>query len=467
MTSRDFPLPISDDASASSAWPAVRQEPVNYIAVVPRSKPPQQHEVIEALSREGGAGSNAADQFTVVDTPDPQSPAIWNALIAGPAWPSPIVTFVEPMRELAPETIEFLKVGECTWAIGFETILPFDEPHNHLLRLLRMVARAFPDSPAILNVNTGAWHTREELDSTLLPAEMETSPALAFIVHAIAAEADEGGGSPAPPPIFAYTDGMHVIGRAELEMHGIAVEDGRIAAGFLNSVAELIVENGLPEPGQPFEIGVDLFVRFMPASEAAAAANPKAFGNPSNRVDHAQQPLDGERIAVCALDSLSWPANVARQIQRGEAAMMRSKAATERDARIARKTLDQFAALFASVPAAKRRDSNDRIAAFLVKACFAVPRGSIVGNHAHVGDDHREHLWFEASEVHNGRVRGTLLNEPTFVRLRQGDLAWIDRNVVSDWQVFTPKGQFGPMQHHVAKTTIEQLLALGAEKPHG
>lgn len=456
VTSRDFPLPIADAAAQASAWPAVEQEPINYIAAVPGEHPPALEDVIAALSREVGAAASPLGEFTIVDQPQAQSPAVWNALIAGPGWASPIVLWVEPMRRMSPENVEYLKVGSCRWAIGVETMLPFDEPHVHLHRLLRMLGRAFADSPAILNVNTGAWHTRHELEQTLLPAEIEASPALAFLVHVINGEPAADG---AEHLAFAFTDGLHSTGRAELEMHGIDAADGRTAAGFLNAIAELIVENGLPEPDQPLEIGVDAFVRFMPASQVAEAAQPGALGGAHQRVDHAGEPLTGERIAVCAIDSFNWPAEAARRIQRGDSAMFRTKAATERDARIARSTLDRFAGLFHLVPAARRRSSPDRLAAFLVKAGFAVPRGSVIDDGAQESDDHREHLWFEIAEVHNGRLRGMLLNQPALVRLRPNDVVWIDRHVVSDWQVFTPKGQFGPTQHHAAEETLVQLLA--------
>ncbi len=426
------------------------------MVLLPRDTAPRKKAVIEALSRcaSGGTGQSAAN-FSIVDEPENEEEKVaWVALIAGPAWPSPIVVWAEPSRPLPKETIDFLRIEDCRWAVGLQTLLPDDQPHVHQHRLVRMIAKAMPDSRAILNVNTGGWHTREELETALLPTEMEVGPALLFMVHVIADEAKEGE---PPPRMFAYTVGLHTAGRAELEMHGIEVRDGRAAAGFLTSLAELLVEEGLPEPGEAFEVGMNQFVRLLPANEVAAAVESSWIGSVDRRMDHDDRPLRGERIAVCASDAMTWPADVARAVHSGKAAMFRTRAMTERDARIARRTFDRFIAMFQMVPASSRRDTPDQLAAFVVKAGFAVP------NNAAADDDHREHLWFEVVEVHNGRVRGKLLNEPSHVRLREGDLAWIDRNLVSDWQVMTPRGQFGPAQHPQAAETLGLLMRAGGK----
>ncbi len=450
----DFPLPLSPDSAHAhiSAWPQPAIEPVNLIAIVPgNDDAPTLERIVRALSQHDGDD----EPFTVVDQPVVQPPALWNALIAGPALPAPLVIWVEPMRPLSDETIAFLKAGDCRWAIGVETALDPNDPQTHLQSILRLLGRAFADAPAILNVNTGGWHTREELNTVLIPENMPAGPALLFMVHAIGDEAKD----PAHPPrLWAYTDGLRTGGRHEFEMHGVPAEHGRFATSMLHSIAELVVDLGLPEPGEPFEVGNDVFVRLVPWEQAAQAMPDDALGGMKRREDHDGHRRDGARIAVCALDSYDWPAAAAARVQQGEAALFKSTAATHRAALLARATLGRFAALFQVVPAARRRDSADRVAAFIVKAGFAVPRN--LAQH----EDEREHLWFETIELKGDRVRGMLLNDPMHVRLRRGDETWIDRNVISDWQIFTPRGQFGPAHVEAAKTTIDELLA---EKRHG
>jgi uncharacterized protein YegJ (DUF2314 family) len=238
-------------------------------------------------------------------------------------------------------------------------------------------------------------------------------------------------------------------------MHGIPRTEGRTSGYMVNAIAELVYEIELPPPGGAFEIGQDLFVRFMPAEEAAAAANTNWLGSAAKREDHDGRPPPGARVAVCALDSLFWPGEVAGRIARGEAALYKTRQATERDARLARRTLDRFNDLFGMIPPARRSDSPQRLAAFLVKAGFAVP------NSARQGESDREHLWFEAlrCELAGGRIRGRLLNEPKAIaHLREGQDIWIDRNLVSDWQVITQRGRYGPEEHAQARQTLEDLV---------
>lgn len=439
-----------------SSWPAVAQEPITYIVLLRHETPPRMQDVIQMLSATAAraAGDEHAD-FSVVDEPVIDEASVWTALIAGPTWSSPIVVWAEPARPLPKETVDALGIADCRWAIGIQTLLPLEQPHVHQHRLLRIIGRAFADSPAVLNAFTGGWHTREELDTVLLPAEVEVGPALLFMVHAIAGNQQEGEPQ---PRMFAYTLGLHTAGRAELEMHGIDPQDGRAAAALLTGIAERLVEEDLPEPGEPFEVGTNHYVRLFPAGQAAAESNPSWIGSAAQRLDHEGRQLSGERIAVCAVDAMTWPVDAGRALINGSAAMYRTRATTERDARIARRTLDHFIGMCQKVPEASRSASPGRVAAFLVKAGFAVLAD------AAAGEDHREHLWFEVVKIRNGRVRGKLLHEPAHIQLREGDLAWIDRALVSDWQVMTSKGQFGPAQHAAARQTIEQIIA---EAKHG
>ena len=93
---------------------------------------------------------------------------------------------------------------------------------------------------------------------------------------------------------------------------------------------------------------------------------------------------------------------------------------------------------------------------FLIKAGFAVPQA------AHKdGESDREHLWFEAlrCESAGGRIGGRLLNEPKAIaHLREGQDIWIDRNLVSDWQVITQRGRYGPDELALARQTLEELV---------
>jgi uncharacterized protein YegJ (DUF2314 family) len=456
----DFPLPIS--GGAGDAWPQVEQEPVNLITLLPppsadaadASNPPLTLEEAVALLAE-----TAGSELAIVDRPhsgDPGHPgahdgAAWVALIAGPTQPAPMVIWLEPMRELPEETVKFLKAERVRWTLGLETMLEMDRAHEHLLSLIQLLGRAIPDSPAILNVNTEAWHEREELDSRLLPSGIQVSPSLLWLVHAVGDEPSDPSKS---PHAWCYTVGRGTAGLPELEMHGVPVVDGRMAVGMLNAIGELLYESGLPPSGEPYEIGHDLWVRFLPWQQSAAAADTEWLGSTHRRKDHRGVELTGACVAVCALDSKLWPAEVAQRIKQGGAVLYKTQQATELDAESARRTLDSFAELFAMVPPRRREDTPKRLAAFVIKAGFAVPAKS----HQSIPED-REHLWFETLRIEPTRVRGRLLNDPISIRhLNAGAEVWIDRTLVSGWQVITQRGQFGPDDHVQARKAIESIM---------
>jgi len=49
------------------------------------------------------------------------------------------------------------------------------------------------------------------------------------------------------------------------------------------------------------------------------------------------------------------------------------------------------------------------------------------------------------------------MNEPYHVRMRKGDRARIDRGMVSDWQVLTRRGNFGPSDIVRLREAIQQF----------
>lgn len=61
--------------------------------------------------------------------------------------------------------------------------------------------------------------------------------------------------------------------------------------------------------------------------------------------------------------------------------------------------------------------------------------------------EEREHLWFEATELGEDRVTGTLLNEPWSVAaLEAGTSYSYGTDVLSDWTIFTPVGRITPTE---------------------
>src|SRR5262245_12520026 len=198
----DFPLPISI-GDAPAAWPQVAQEPVNLIALLPPSDTDASAPF--TLDQVVGLFSQVSDSdFTIVDRPPLPEDAVWAALIAGPSLPAPVVVWLAPAKPLPEDTVKFLSSEGCKWVVGIETMLDPETPHQHLVLLVQLLGRAFPKSPGILNVNSGVWKRRDELDDRLLIEGLIVSPGIAWVVHVIGNESED----PAKPPrLWAFTCG--------------------------------------------------------------------------------------------------------------------------------------------------------------------------------------------------------------------------------------------------------------------
>jgi uncharacterized protein YegJ (DUF2314 family) len=67
-------------------------------------------------------------------------------------------------------------------------------------------------------------------------------------------------------------------------------------------------------------------------------------------------------------------------------------------------------------------------------------------------DEQREHLWFEIHDVTDKRIDGTLINEPfRIARMRAGQRATHDLDLLTDWAIMTPVGQITPRSLEIAR----------------
>jgi hypothetical protein len=451
---RDIPLPVSNAAAGSlDPWAMPDQEPSNLVVLCAGEHEPTAAAVFSALSRVHGSPIESMKEL-----PPREAEMRWAHLVLPEDWATPLIVWVEPMRPMSAESLQSLNAESVKWAIGVETMLDANDPLSDFIRLLRLFGRAFPDSPAILNVNTEGWHTRDELDETLLPEEIEPHPSLLWIVHAI-------GEKPASEPdatVWVYTRGLARCGRPELEMLEVPAKYARVAAPLLSGIAELALEQPLPPPGVPMEIGEGLEVTLQPWREVATHLAANSRGSLENRKDHSGTDLVGVRAAVCGVRPIgnfrsiwSYPQEVLEQISSGgPSTIYRSQRATQRQTSLARLTWNDLMTAFAALPPKLRSEGPSRQAVFLVQAGYEVPRGK-----SHPADDPsgREHLWFEVLRCEPNR-HARLVNAPAAIKhLRQGDVVWIDRGVISDWQVLTQRGPFGPDSVRALSQVVEQL----------
>lgn len=470
MTARpDLALPLhpasSDDATeavSAGPWGMLEREPSDLIALWPRSAgdaPPTLDDLLSLLERHFGTRPEITDPN--VSSRDPA--ILWTAALRLPSGQN-LLLWVETMREISTENIEFLKAQGVKWVVGVETVLNLANPLGDFLPLLKMLARGIPDSPAILNVNLEGWHARDELDDDIFMHDIEPRTSILWMTHGISDGPDENAGA------WLYTRGLNRCGLPELEMLNVPVHRARTAVGFLNTLAELVFERGMPQPGEAFEIGADLEVVFQPWREAAATIPEEVRGSIKKREGHDHQLLTGARAAVCATELVNgqwvWPEEVLDRMEGEEPATLYQTAhETECRAKRARITWDDFARAFTAVHglASQPRStskSGEAQPELVIKAGFERPGIDLIGS-----PPDREHLWFEVMRFDGQRVQGRLLNQPMFVPgLRRGDVRWIERDRLSDWRVTIPQCQssFGP--EHI-KPMRKAIFALKSVKP--
>ena len=239
------------------------------------------------------------------------------------------------------------------------------------------------------------------------------------------------------------------------------------AGDLLNDIAALILEYPPAEPGEPFEIGSGLEVR-LERWEDATANLPEVI--PGSLADRQRMDMDahvGARAVVCStiVDAerpWRFPDDVIAQLERDEAVVYRTRRATERQARLARSSWDQLATAFAAAADVRKRQASakpdERLIAFLVKVGFQ--------KWPEEDDGSREHLWFDVSQFEAERAEGELVNQPLDVpTLTRGDVVWFDRESISDWQVLTPYGSFGPSSIAAVWRAIDELRAQNGTGP--
>lgn len=448
------------DAAASlsteggAGWPVQEMYPTSLVAPIRGEAPPTPQAVLEALAR--AAGGRPA----VLDTIAPEDPEIrWNMVLALEGVASPCIVWVEPARAIGPDDVPDPSIARLRWTLGFETLLGgrldgaarAGEAFAEYVALVSLVTRAFPEVPAILDASTRRWFSREELERLFVGPDGEPEATEDVLWRVVAV-----GRSERPDDeerLWLHTMGLARCGLPELEMLEVPGGHVRGAVTLLNGIAALCLTEPLPSPGGVISVGVNLRVSFQPWKEVVRYLDSGALGSVADRRADEEpgsiNPLLGVRAVICGPEPKGqyrriwcWPDEAVASIERGEAGIYLSPNATRRLARRARRTWGEFATAFASIR--KVRPAATSEPAFLVKA--SVPGGADP-------ERGREHLWFEVKDIRGDRAEGRLLNNPHLARhLALGEVVPVELDLVSDWRVDLPEGQFGP-------TTADRLLA--------
>lgn len=422
------------EPSSCDPWRLPELEPTNLIALWSDHQAPTKTEVITALS------SHLGRKVSVLEELAGDDPNIaWCVATKLPTLAAPVVFWSERAQPIPADELVVVSAASCEWIVGAEALLDVGDPLTDYLNLMTLIAGAFSDVSAVLDVNTTRWHTRQELDEVFAPDDVEPPAEVLWVVQAVQQGPECAAGERL---VWLHTHGLWRCGAPELEMLGVPLEYSDPAAELMNDIAALLLERPPPAPGAPLDIGTDLRVTFQPWQVIVPHLGGDVPGGMSERIDDGENAHIGTRAVICALPEPEgaggpwvWPRRVTEKLMRDEAGVYMTRRATERQAKLARATWGQLATAFASVVHLPSEESASPTTVFGIKAGFTED------------DDEtsREHLWFEIHRFNAERVEGELVNQPLAVRrLRKGDRVWIDREQVSDWMVMTPEGSFGP-----------------------
>jgi uncharacterized protein YegJ (DUF2314 family) len=415
---------------------------------------------MEIQSTLGGIFGEPIDIEGEVETGD--ADMLWNIVVRLPGHEHPVFIWSEPSKPLdaeelgdGPEAAEGLA---CKWIVGLQSVLDPTEPLGSLVLLMRATIAAASDPPAVLDVEPGKWHLRPALEELFLNQDIEPPGDVLWSIHAVGLDDDdphehdescpEGclGADDGTDAIWLHTHGLWRCGKPELEMLNVPSEHALAAGHILNGIAELLLEGELAAPGEPFDIGGGLRVTARRWQDVAPQLPQGCPGGLSDREDPENNPHTGVRAAICSPTpggadgkQLTWPLEVIQRLEQDGATLYMTQRATARLAKRARAAWPELAMAFASLRHLLNGQAEHEPAAlFLVKAGLREDES---------GDAPREHLWFEMQDFQGDRAQGRLINQPQSIqRVKSGDLLWLDRTAISDWQVITKQGAFSPAE---------------------
>ncbi|MCA9592595.1 MAG: DUF4026 domain-containing protein [Myxococcales bacterium] len=302
------------------------------------------------------------------------------------------------------------------WALGVSQLMAHD-PLRAFHALLRVLYAIVPEPTLVVDADSliprpGGWLAEVALGET------PPSPTHLFSIHQVS----EPGGELS----WLHTHGLARCGAIELDILDAPSGDAGLLAQMVNAAAGLLIERGVPEAGEPFVVGQDLVLAWLPWDRAISEHTPQGLGGPSDRDSvHA-----GARGVLFAVEDDGELSSVEQYlpILRENPLLYVSVMETERMALLASERLPRFLSLFRTL-------GEDPEWMFLVKLGYEVDDPA--------EDGEREHLWFHVHELSGSEVDATLLNQPyRLERLSEGQRAKHSLALLSDWAILCDKGRF-------------------------
>jgi hypothetical protein len=264
------------------------------------------------------------------------------------------------------------------------------------------------------------------------------APDTLFSIHAVA---DDG------TTAWMHTHGLARCGTLELEALDVPVDFTGLTGQLINTIAAMILEHGIPAPGEVFEPGRNIDVAWMPWFEGIKKVKRSAYGRRDGDRDDAHRGARG----ILLVPRKGWfgtrwrGLDTHRPVLEDNPVLFVSSLETLRHKLLAKERQGRFRALF-------ERFSNAERWVFLIKLGYIVDGAE--------DESAREHLWFRVHGIDDARVDATLVNEPhQIARMHEGDRAHHDLALMSSWVVLCEHGKFDPESIGI----LERKLAHEAE----
>ncbi len=435
-------------------WGLPEPEPTTLMALWPGDEPPTQLEILAALSSAADQDAQVLEEISL-DEPD----VPWAIAVGIPGLPSPLSIWTEPARLLPSEEADAIGAIDCNWVIGLETLLDTAYPLEHFAALVRLVTDGLQDSPAILDVTTTQWLTREDLDEYFMDTSIDPPVEVLWMIQIV----NRTGQEQCAGPSWLHTHGLWRCGRPELEMLDVPAAYILGACELLHLIAGRVLEEPPPAPGEPMMIGNEMAVILQPWQDVAPYLADDTPGSMRYRADEIENAHTGVRAVVCDPNPRGayrrvwvWPQAVLDRMDCDDAVLYPAKRVSQRQASIARATWPELATTFCSLSGPLLRtddmpadEADESAVRFIIKAGLA---------QSNEPDSDHEHLWFVVRRFDADRAEAQLVNQPIHLhRMKKGDITWIKRETVSDWSVITPRGSFDPSSVGQMQRVIDEL----------
>ncbi len=368
--------------------------------------------------------------------------AIWAYGVQIPGVESGLVIWCESARELNDRDRSQIgdEAAKCPWVIRMQMILNSEEPAEEYFMCVGLLGGALPDVISVLDVVTGEIYPRTKLDRDFLAED--SGPVERFLWRLGRYEPLPDGDADL---VLLGTHGLARCGIPELEMSEVPSALAESAAVLMHTMAGLLLENDLPEPGEVVEVGDDISVVLKPASEVAQFIHEASAGSEPWRAQaraHGLSEFALVRAAICAplpagrfRATWVWPKVAVERIAAGRAVLFMTQHGVRATERRARSTWGSFATAFASLV----RTGNPKWQA-LARSGFTV-QAPVPGS----SEPRIEQAWFAVARIDHDVLTVTIVDRPiTRPDLDPGAELTISKSDVTDWRVEIGDDVFDP-----------------------